>query len=87
MFINTLLLSKILFRHTQFSNRIFLSVSVRTFTYIKAITSVILTLGTCFINTLIHTVSTTSTLITSTTLTKELTFLTQALIINYIEGF
>ena len=61
--------------------------SVRTFAYIEAVTSVISTLGTCFINTLTHTVGTTSTLITSTTLVKGLTFLTQALIVDYIGGF
>ena len=87
LFINTLLLSEILFRHTQFSNRIFLSVFVRTFAYIKTVTSVISTLGTCFINVLVYTVDTISTLITFTVLTKGLTFLTQALIVNCVESF
>ena len=63
---------------------------VRTFAYIEAVTSVILTLGTCFINTLVYIISTTSiefALITSTILTKGLTFLTQALIVNCVRGF
>ena len=61
--------------------------SVRTFAYIKTVTSVILILGTYSINTLMYTIGITSTLITSTTLFKGLTFLTQTLIINCIEGF
>ena len=62
-------------------------VSVRTFVYIKAVTSVILTSGTCSINTLTHAKSTTSTLITSTVLVERLTFLTQTLIVDCVEGF
>ena len=82
-----LLLSEILFRHTQFSNRIFLSVSVRTFAYIEAVTSVILISGTCSMNTLVYTVGATSALIASTTLAKGLTFLAQTLIIDCVGGF
>ena len=53
----------------------------------KAVTSVISTLGTCSMNTLTHTVGATNALIASTVLAKGLTFLAQTSIVDCIEGF